>query len=298
MVLYLFSFTNTEYYLMNHIIAMEDASSWTGSSWRLIGAITRLSERKMLSTDVPPIVVCIPCCSEQLIPGQSRRHSEYGDTTNPFSIAHGEFVANKLHPYIMNRFRVDDAPEHTSAIGSSLGGQASIQLLARYPEIFGGAACLSPCFQPGTLAAVMAKLVADGDASVDIFPTANESKTTTIQDEGQSGTDHTSLRSKRIYIDNGGDAEDVRVPLFEAMDHFTLNERWWVSGNLRLRKQRLLSYFFLLICLLLPLPFLSKNPGYATFCTYRLFSCTLHFSLICLRVPIFLCVTSIQILVA
>ena len=190
--------------------------------------------------DVPPIVVCIPCCSEPLVPGASRRHSEYGDTTNPFSIAHGEFVANKLHPYIMNRFRVADGPEHTSAIGSSLGGQASMQLLLRYPQIFGGAACLSPCFQPGTLAAVLANLVANGDVAVDIFPNQNE-----IQDEGQSGTDHTSLRSKRIYIDNGGDAEDVRVPLFEAMDHFTLNERWWVSGNLRFGNYNFFSYFFL-----------------------------------------------------
>lgn len=41
---------------------MFDSSSWTGSSWRLAGALTRLSERGLLKTPmgVPPIVVLLP----------------------------------------------------------------------------------------------------------------------------------------------------------------------------------------------------------------------------------------------
>lgn len=179
---------------------MDDASSWTGSSWRLIGALTRLSERNMLATETPPIVVCIPCSEGGFLPGMPRRHSEYGDITHPVSIAHGDFVAKTLHPYIMSRFRVKEGHEHTSAIGSSLGGQASLQLVLRYPKIFGGAACLSPCFQPGTIAAAMAH-------HPDI------------------------LRSKTIYIDNGGDVEDTRVPMFDALDHFTLNDKFWNPGE-------------------------------------------------------------------
>jgi len=215
--------------------AMEDAASWTGSSWRLIGALTRLSERKMLHTDTPPIVVCIPCGEGDFLPGISRRHSEYGDYTHPVSKAHSDFMATKLHPFITSRFRVKDGPEHTSSIGSSLGGQASLQLVLRYPKIFGGAACLSPCFQPGTIAAAMANLASNDEVSayingsgMNLFSKQIESKTSSL-DKGQSA-DPISLRSKKIYIDNGGDADDTRVPLFDAMDHFTLNDKFWNPG--------------------------------------------------------------------
>ena len=99
--------------------AYEDKDSWTGSSWRMIGALSRMHERNML--EIPPIVVCIPCAEGNILPGISRRHSEYGDYTNPISQAHSEFVAEKLHPVIMDRFRVKEGPEHTTTIGSSLG---------------------------------------------------------------------------------------------------------------------------------------------------------------------------------
>ena len=189
---------------------MDDSSSWTGSSWRLIGALTRLSERKMLETNTCPIVVMIPCSEENIVPGiMSRRHSEYGDYMNPICQAHGEFVATKLHPYIKNRFRVEE--EHISTIGSSLGGQASFQLLLRYPEIFSGAACMSPCFQPGTIAATVANLVAN-DSEVAL------------------PSNSTSSHSKRLYIDNGGDADDTKVPLFDSHDHLTANDRFWNPG--------------------------------------------------------------------
>lgn len=200
---------------------MEDASSWTGSSWRLVGALTRLSERKMLLSDTPPIVVCIPCGEGDFLPGISRRHSEYGDYTHPVAQAHGEFVAKTLHPYIIDRFRVKDGPQHTSVLGSSLGGQASLQLVLRYPDIFGGAACLSPCFQPATIAAVTANVFVNDNTPTDISQ-KNESNT--------AATNSNNLRSKRIYIDNGGDADDTKVPVFDVHDHFTLNEKFWNPG--------------------------------------------------------------------
>ena len=79
-------------------------------------------------------------------------------------------------------------------------------MLLRYPDIFGGAACISPAFQPATIAAMAI--------------TANLD----------------SLRNKRLYIDNGGDVlgtEDdsaTRVSLFDPHDHFTLNDNWWNPG--------------------------------------------------------------------
>jgi len=186
---------------------MSDSESWTGRSWRLIGAITRLHDHSLLEIPTPPIIVLIPCGKGFTdFPPSNQRHAEYGDIMLPISQAHGHFVANVLHPYVTNKFRVKEGPEHTYSIGSSLGGQASLQLVLRYPNIFGGAACLSPCFQAGTIAAIAANFVTE------------------------NGHGRKSLRSKKIYMDNGGDIDDSRVPMFDIMDHFTLNEKWWNPG--------------------------------------------------------------------
>ena len=195
-----------------------------------MGALTRLHERNMLRTETPPIVVCIPCAEGTSFPGMNRRHMEYGDYNHPVSQAHGQFVATTLHPYIRSRFRIKDDPEHISTIGSSLGGQASLQLVLRYPDIFGGAACLSPCFQPATIAAVTANLVA---ANNDIAAAISE-----VLNVFPKGTT-TDLRSKNIYMDNGGDVDDKKVPVFDMHDHLMMNERfwnpgyWWLDTNLQ-----------------------------------------------------------------
>lgn len=211
--------------------AFEDERSWTGSSWRLVGALTRLHERNLL--EAIPIVVCVPCAE-----GFLRRHAEYGDFTNPISQAHSNWMAQKLLPCIERKFRVRAGPEHTSVIGSSLGGQASLQLLLRYPDLFGGAACMSPAFQPATVAAVISNLVENMDLSLDIlgndvigFLSDQLGSSRSISSLSEKGRGRSSsLRSKRIYLDNGGDTDEVSVPLFDMGDHITLNENWLNPG--------------------------------------------------------------------
>lgn len=53
------------------------------------------------------------------------------------------FVANELKPLIDSLYNTDPGMSATFAMGSSMGGLASMYLLCEYPEIFGGAACLS-----------------------------------------------------------------------------------------------------------------------------------------------------------
>lgn len=98
--------------------AIEDSSSWTGSSWRLAGALTRLHERHLLRTpsspvinnttvrtDPLPILVLLPSSEGDLIPGMRRRHLEYADLSNPIAKSHAEFVAERLKPFIDSKFR-------------------------------------------------------------------------------------------------------------------------------------------------------------------------------------------------
>jgi len=181
--------------------AIQDSSSWTGSSWRLAGALTRLSERKLLTrtteTNSPPIIVLIPSASDRVL-FVPRRHLEYGDGVQIFSQAHADFVGLTLKPLIDAKFRTIRDKGGNSVMGTSLGGQASLYLCLRHPDVFGAAVCMSPAFQPGVLTSVV---------------TLPES----------------SFQDKTIYLDNGGDDDEVKVPLVDIWDHVT-TEHWWNPG--------------------------------------------------------------------
>lgn len=54
-----------------------------------------------------------------------------------------KFLVEELKPYIDRHFPVYTDKEHTFVMGSSMGGLISMYALSEYPQIFGGAACLS-----------------------------------------------------------------------------------------------------------------------------------------------------------
>lgn len=177
--------------------AIQDSESWTGHSWRLAGALTRLHEHNCINT--LPIVVLLPSASDDLLPGIliRRRHLEYGDVNLPFAQAHADFVALTVKPLVDITFRT--LPQETYAIGSSLGGQASLHLVLRHPRLFQGAACLSPFFGPATQ-----QLVSNEDSLI-------------------------MLQRKKLYFDMGGDYDNKRVPVLDPLDHLT-SKHWWNPG--------------------------------------------------------------------
>lgn len=54
-----------------------------------------------------------------------------------------KFLVQELKPYIDQHFPVYTDRDHTFVMGSSMGGLISMYALSEYPEVFGGAACLS-----------------------------------------------------------------------------------------------------------------------------------------------------------
>ena len=54
-----------------------------------------------------------------------------------------KFLVKELKPYIDSTFSVYTNPKNTFISGSSMGGLISIYAICEYPNIFGGAACLS-----------------------------------------------------------------------------------------------------------------------------------------------------------
>lgn len=179
-------------------------------------ALQRMNERNLLSTPVAadnktdplPILVLIPSASTDLIPGVRRRHLEYGDmTTIPQAKEHANFVALRLKPYIDDNFNTLKDKEHNFLIGTSLGGQASMNVLISYPELFGGVGALSPCFSPGILLRMIALSAAHSNILPEIL------KSVLRLDNSNTIVDRNILQNKKIYMDNGGDTDEIKVPM-------------------------------------------------------------------------------------
>ena len=54
-----------------------------------------------------------------------------------------KFLVNELKPFIDKNYAVSTERENTYIMGSSMGGLIALYAICEYPEIFGGAACLS-----------------------------------------------------------------------------------------------------------------------------------------------------------
>jgi predicted alpha/beta superfamily hydrolase len=67
----------------------------------------------------------------------------------PFSDNYLKFIVTELKPYIDTTFSTKTDAAHTFIAGSSMGGLISMYAICEYPNVFGGAACLSTHW-PGT----------------------------------------------------------------------------------------------------------------------------------------------------
>lgn len=61
----------------------------------------------------------------------------------PVSDAYLKFIVAELKPYIDSHFSVFTDRDHTFIMGSSMGGLISMYAYCEYPNVFGGAACMS-----------------------------------------------------------------------------------------------------------------------------------------------------------
>lgn len=57
--------------------------------------------------------------------------------------AYAAFITETLRPVIEEKYNVSTAPEETFVMGSSMGGLMSWYMMCEYPEVYGGAGCLS-----------------------------------------------------------------------------------------------------------------------------------------------------------
>ena len=84
-----------------------------------------------------------PQLALERLPERQRHRGIGADGSTLLGEAYLRFVVEELKPFVDGRYRTRPGPEGTFLMGSSLGGVVSAYALARYPQVFGAAACLS-----------------------------------------------------------------------------------------------------------------------------------------------------------
>ncbi|GIU50412.1 alpha/beta hydrolase [Shewanella sp. KT0246] len=155
-------------YMHDGKVLFDASKSWNGTAWEVDETAATLNKIE----DIKPFIVVGIHNAEQ------SRHSEYfpqkpfeslsedkqtslyqtqrNETEKllaqaVYSDKYAEFIVTELKPYIDTHFKVATDKQNTFIMGSSMGGLISWYTALEYPQVFGGAACLSTHW-PGSFA--------------------------------------------------------------------------------------------------------------------------------------------------
>jgi predicted alpha/beta superfamily hydrolase len=123
-------------------------TAYSGIDWAIDEILSSMIRRKEIR---PVIVVAIWNTQLRLreyMPGEprdqvlaaARREGWGGDVLSDDYL---RFIVEEIKPFIDSTYSTRTGPEGTFIMGSSMGGLISLYAVLKYPEVFGGAACLS-----------------------------------------------------------------------------------------------------------------------------------------------------------
>lgn len=136
----------------------EPHTSFAGDTWGVPGTLARLIAEKRVR---PTIVVGVwntPARMSEYMPARAldylHRHSHGQDILDRvdqpgLSEGYLRFLVEDLKPLVDLRFYTRPERHFTTIMGSSMGGLISLYAMCQYPEIYGGAGCLSTHWPAG-----------------------------------------------------------------------------------------------------------------------------------------------------
>jgi len=197
-------------------------STWNKQEWGIDEVMGKLSDEKKIK---PCIVVGIASVPEtryaDYFPQKVLRNlptNVLPDDVNFNADNYLQFLVEEVKSFIDKEYSTNKSVEHTFVMGSSMGGLISLYALCEYPEVFGGAACMST-HVPMILSNGLSKEKADQWSKAfrqyldEKLPKAN---------------------SRMIYMDRGDATLDAYYPPYQdELDKLMRRKGWkepmWVS---------------------------------------------------------------------
>jgi len=140
-------------YLHDGQMLFDSTTTWNHQEWRVDETLGRLIQTNAVR---PTIVVGIwnngplrlpeyfPQKALAYLPAEARQRLLTNELHNqPLADNYLRFLTRELKPYIDRTFATRPEAAHTFVAGSSMGGLVSMYAFCEYPQVFGGAACLS-----------------------------------------------------------------------------------------------------------------------------------------------------------
>ncbi len=122
-----------------------------------------------------------------------------------------KFIVKELKPLIDQRYRTLPGPDDTYMMGSSMGGLISMSALQEYPDVFGGAACLSTHWPA-------------------VFGSGEDAQAVAQMLDELAGR-MADLRSRRWYFDYGTTELDAAYEAFQLQVDSRLRELGYPEGD-------------------------------------------------------------------
>lgn len=190
--------------------------AWNKQEWGVDEAMDSLIRMKKIR---PTIVVGIDNSPERIGEYCPDNIVEYLDSVSevyqdikPQGNDYLRFLVEEVKPFIDSVYSTYKDREHTWVMGSSCGGLISSYALCRYPEIFGGAACLSThC----TLA----------------FPDPTQQDSAMMAAYREYLKHYIPANSAKLYMDNGDQTLDANYLMAQALINDMMYELGWDSTH-------------------------------------------------------------------
>ncbi len=159
-----YSKSNTPYnvlYMYDGQMLFDSTTTWNGQEWDVDGTLSKLlQEGKIQNTMVVGIYNGGPerrtieyfpekgfknlsPDEKDYVIAELRKKQQFRGVEKPDSDNYLRFIVEEIKPWVDKNYNTNPTQKHTFIAGSSYGGLMSLYAICEYPEVFGGAACLS-----------------------------------------------------------------------------------------------------------------------------------------------------------
>ncbi|SDR96718.1 alpha-amylase family glycosyl hydrolase [Opitutus sp. GAS368] len=129
----------------------DPATSYGGVPWSADQAMLRLMQAGKTRGAIIVGIWCTPARFAEYLPQKAVSPEQYAALVAEFKLqpfppqgdAYLRFLVEELKPFIDHSYHTQPEREHTSTMGSSMGGLISAYAVCEYPDVFGGAGCVS-----------------------------------------------------------------------------------------------------------------------------------------------------------
>jgi len=144
-------------YMHDGQMLFDSNSTWNKQEWGIDETISRLIKEKKIRETILVGIWNTPKRLREYMPQKAYElaNEEQKKAAEKFGISeivsdrYLKFIVEELKPFIDKTYSTQKDKKNTFIMGSSMGGLISLYAISEYPDIFGGAGCLSNHFPAG-----------------------------------------------------------------------------------------------------------------------------------------------------